>query len=117
MNVAPPPREEEVFDEGQNNTQSYDNQQVQAQKKAAYEAKVNAYDQQQIWKQEFIQLGGFTHLLECLVDLSLVEIKTTLELKVIKSLIQAIDKFRSHYQQAQASMNVDEGQAKSLMEI
>ena len=57
---------------------------------------LQAYEQQRVWKQEFIRLGGFTHLLQCLIQLELTDIKSSLELKVIRSLISVIFKFIGH---------------------
>ena len=45
------------------------------------------------WKEEFIRLGGFTHLLNCMLGLPLKQIRSTLELKVIKSLVAVIFSF------------------------
>ena len=59
------------------------------------------YEIQRFWKQEFIQLGGFTHLIRCLVQLNLHEIKSSLELKAIRYLINVITKFIDHHKEMQ----------------
>ena len=75
MNVSLPQRDEDLYDDAEN---------------AQFNQAIVAYDQQRIWKEEFIGLGGFTHLLHCFVELSLSEIRSSLELKVIHSLVCVI---------------------------
>ena len=58
---------------------------------------LQAYEQQRTWKQEFIELGGFTHLLDCLVGLDLQKITSTLELKAIMSLLSTLFNFFEHH--------------------
>ena len=48
---------------------------------------------QREWKDEFINLGGFKHLLKCLSELSLETINSRLELKAIESIMKVIFKF------------------------
>ena len=82
MNVQLPNRDEELYDDDDMNQE--------------FNHLIEQYSQQRIWKQEFIGLGGFTHLLNCLINLPLQEIRSSLELKVIKSLLQVISKFVNH---------------------
>ena len=51
LNAELPDREDEELYDGQ----------------ADYSVAMQAYDQQRLWKQQFIELGGFTHLLDCIV--------------------------------------------------
>ena len=82
MNVQLPNRDEELYDDDDMNQE--------------LGQLIEAYGQQRSWKQDFISLGGFTHLLNCLINLPLQEIRSSLELKVIKTLVQVIFKFVNH---------------------
>ena len=86
MNVALPQRDDELYDEDMNQE---------------FNAAIEAYGVQRVWKQEFIELGGFTHLLNCLEQLNLHEIRSSLELKAIRTLISIIFKFVNHFGEMQ----------------
>ena len=86
MNVALPQRDDELYDEDMNQE---------------FNAAIEAYEVQRAWKQKFIGLGGFTHLLNCLEQLNLHEIRSSLELKAIRTLISIIFKFVNHFGEMQ----------------
>jgi len=69
MNVSLPSRDEELYDDEEMN-QEFNNT-------------IIAFEMQRTWKDWFIKLGGFTHLLNCLAELHVLEISSSLELKVI----------------------------------
>ena len=106
MNVALPQRDDDLYDEDMNQE---------------FNQILQLYEVQRVWKQEFIQLGGFTHLLRCLVQLNLHEIKSSLELKAIRCLISIIFKFINHDKEMQVLLEQEsrgdtQSQTKGLLE-
>jgi len=86
MNVQLPQRDDELYDEDMN---------------AEFNQSILAYERQRVWKDEFIAYGGFSHLLHCLIELNLTQLKSSLELRVIKTLVQIIFKFINHAKEMQ----------------
>ena len=78
---------------------------------------LQAYEQQRTWKQEFIELGGFTHLLNCLVGLDLQKITSTLELKAIMSLLSTLFNFFEHHSETQQAANAGLEQPNAIVSL
>jgi hypothetical protein len=55
-----------------------------------HEEQMRLWESQVAWKSDFITLGGFSHLINCLTHINLPEIKSMLEIRTIKSLMKAI---------------------------
>lgn len=68
------------------------------------------------WKNEFVRLGGFTHLLHVLANLHLDQIECALELVCLRTLLESIFRLMLSHQLKPKSQMTSEKPASSILE-